>query len=201
MRTTPSGRLRQDKLCELLLAAQMFRRRFFKDDERFDPVRMIEHSLPILYPTLVVDIVDELEIDGFPAEAGVTFDEGILLRITEQTYVSAVNCIDDQLFTMRTLYDAPSVFTLTHEIAHILLHSRKFRNKAKSLARGVAGKGTSFRSNAREEREANIFAGGLLIPIDMVTAESDPKMLAIKYRVSRYVAQRIITQRQQILES
>lgn len=187
-----------DKKAELLLAAQNFRRRFFRDQERFNPVRVIEHCLPLLYPALVTDVVDKIDVDGHPAEAAVTFDKGILLEVTEATYLGALECIQDKNFSMRTLRNAPHLFTLAHEISHILLHTKACQKKAKQLARGVPGSGTSFRSNPRQEMEANVFAGGLMIPIDVVTKDVDIDTLRIRYRVSYDVAARIITQRKEI---
>ena len=46
--------------------------------------------------------------------------------------------------------------------------------------------------------EANVFAGGLMIPIDVVTKDVDIDTLRIRYRVSYDVAARIITQRKEI---
>jgi len=201
MKKSSTGKLKPEQLCKLLLAAQVFRRRFFRDDERFDPVRVIEHCLPLLYPTLVVDIVESLEVDGYPADAAVTYDDGVLLEITQTTYQQANLCISDELFSPKTLRHAPAVFTLAHEIAHLLLHTAKFQRKLKQLARGVPGSGTSFQTNPKEEQEANVFAGGLLIPIDMVSVDAEAWMLQFKYRTSREVAQRIIAQKKLILET
>lgn len=198
MADTKKRGLSVDKKAELLLAAQEFRRRFFKDQERFNPVRVIELCLPLLYPTLVTDVVDKIDVDGHPAEAAVTFDNGILLEVTEATYLGALECIQDQNFSMHTLRNAPHVFTLAHEISHILLHTKECQRKAKQLARGVPGSGTSFRSNPRQEMEANVFAGGLMVPIDLVTEDVDINTLRIRYRVSHDVAARIIAQKREI---
>ncbi len=66
------------------------------------------------------------------------------------------------IFVRKQAYDSMQMFTLAHELAHILLH------KTSSI-----DDNRDFESTMRMEREANSFAGQLLVPDDFLAEIDD----------------------------
>ena len=91
--------------------------------------------------------------------------------------------------------DGSSLTTLCHEIAHVVLHTGKMKKRVgEALKRGVPNSGTSFRTDPIEEEEANIFAGGLLAPVDVINPHTRARDLRLRYRMSTEAAQKLINQ-------
>lgn len=166
------------KQARILIDAQAYRRRFVANSAPFEPISHIERELPYYVKGYDYHYVPSLQKNGTPIEARVTFSDGILLEVTEQALREAFKGIGS------------ARFTLCHEIAHIILHAKKMAKNASvmELARGRPMSGTSFYSNPDEEREANLFAGALLIPTDVIAVETGPMELARKYKTSPYAA-------------
>ena len=98
--------LTDTEIAKLLMVAQNYRRRFVSHGDPFNVVTHIERELSF-NQEFTFDIVDVLETDGVPNDARVTFSDGVLLEITEETYIRAVNG------------NGTDRFTLAHEISHI----------------------------------------------------------------------------------
>lgn len=212
MRKNKKEPLSDQQKAEILLRAEKYRRRFTPDGRPFHAIAHIERELPYFYPGYDYDYVDKIvDEQGIENDAQVTFDNGILLEITDETAIQARNTLRPGANFEPHKIDGSATFTICHEIGHIVLHSAKILAKIKratkadqtlavSLARGVPGSGTSFRTNPREEAEANVFAGGLQVPISMIFPETTAFSLQLRYRVSLSVALRLIGQRRELDE-
>ena len=181
---------------KLLLDAQNYRRRFgFKDDEPFNPLRHIEHDMLLLKPHCVYDYEEKLiEEDGTENDGQVVFDRHPTLQVTDEVVVGAYQALQP-FDVFQGPRDGTALMTLCHEIAHVVLHTPKMKRRmGKALKRGLPNSGTSFRTDAVEEDEANVFAGGLLAPVDVITAHTRAKDLRLRYRMSLEAAQKLIDQ-------
>lgn len=212
MRNNKKEPLSDRQIAELLHRAEKYRHRFTPDDRPFHAVAHIERELPYFFPGYDYDYVERIVGEnGVENDAQVTFGDGILLEITDETAVRARNALRENAGLEQHKIDGSATYTICHEIAHIILHSAKILAKLKrvakvdqavavSLARGLPGTGTSFRTNPREEAEANVFAGGLQVPISKIFPETTVFALQLQYRVSHSVAIRLIKQRRELDE-
>ncbi|MEL6575900.1 MAG: ImmA/IrrE family metallo-endopeptidase [Pseudomonadota bacterium] len=123
----------------------------------------------------------ELEYLGCPVEAKVSFQDVVVMHIRDQTLTEARFGVTS------------ARFTLCHEIAHVLLHRRTMNKRLSgaALPRGMNHSSSSFQiheTNADMEREANLFAGALLIPLEAISVKADPNALAKEYGTSPIAA-------------
>lgn len=181
---------------ELLLHAQDYRRSHgYKDDEPFNPLRHIEHDMLLKRPHCVFGYEEELvEDDGTENDGQVVFGNHPLLQVTDDVVIAAYEAL--QPFDVhKGPKDGSALTTLCHEIGHVVLHTNKMKKRVgEALKRGLPNSGTSFRSDPTEEQEANVFAGGLLAPIDVVTRHTRARDLKLRYRMSMTAAQELIDQ-------
>jgi len=180
----------------LLLNAQDYRRDHgYKDDEPFNALRHIEHDMLLKTPHCVFDYEGQLvEDDGTENDGQVVFGNHPLLQVTDDVVVAAYEAL--QPFDVhKGPRDGSALTTLCHEIAHVVLHTTKMKKRVgEALKRGLPNSGTSFRSDPIEEQEANVFAGGLLAPIDVITSHTRARDLKLRYRMSTKAAQELIDQ-------
>lgn len=181
---------------ELLLDAQDYRRRYgFKDDVPFNPLRHIEHDMLLKKPHCVYGYEEKLiEDDGTENDGQVVFDRHPLLQVTDEVVMGAYQAL--QPFDVyKGPKDGAALTTLCHEIAHVVLHTSKMKKRVgQALKRGMPNSGTSFRTDPIEEDEANVFGGGLLAPVDIITPHTRAKDLKLRYRMSMQAAQELIDQ-------
>lgn len=181
---------------ELLLSGQDYRRRNgFKDDEPFNPLQHIEHQMLLKRPHCVFGYEEELvEEDGTENDGQVIFDSHPFLQVTDEVVLAAYKAL--QPFDVHSgPRDGSALMTLCHEIAHVVLHTNKMKKRVgEALKRGMPNEGTSFRTDPVEEEEANVFGGGLLAPIDVITPHTRAKDLKLRYRMSLQAAQELIDQ-------
>lgn len=184
----------------LLLKAQTYRRRFCKDGDRLNPLRHIEYDLRLISPFCEFDYLEKIvDEDGFENSAQVVFGRRPWMEISDDVCLTAAH-------SLRTLerdetpdFDCSAITTLFHEIGHVALHTEKMKKKAGAvLKRGMPNSGTSFRTNPREEEEANVFGGGLQVPVDMIFDQTTPKDLRLRYRMTYEAARRLIDQKRQL---
>ena len=180
----------------LLLDAQDYRRRHgYKDDEPFNPLKHIEHDMLLRKPHCVYGYEEELvEDNGTENDGQVVFDAHPFLQVTDEVVMGAYEAL--QPFDVRKgPKDGSALMTLCHEIAHVVLHTNKMKRRMGSaLKRGLPNKGTSFRTDPLEEEEANVFGGGLLAPVDVITRHTRARDLSLRYRMSVLAAQILIDQ-------
>ena len=181
---------------ELLLDAQDYRRRHgVKDDEIFNPLRHIEHDMLLTKPHCVFDYEKRLvEDDGTENDGQVIFDRHPLLQVTDDVVMGAYEALLP--FSIHSgPKDGSALTTLCHEIAHVVLHTNKMKQRVgQALKRGLPNKGTSFRTDPIEEEEANIFGGGLQAPVDVITPHTRTHDLKLRYRMSIQAAGLLIDQ-------
>lgn len=180
---------------KLLLDAQEYRRRYCKDGDVFNPLRHIEHDMLLAKPHCVYAYEERLvEDDGTENDGQVVFDRFPLLQVTDEVALNAYEAL--QPFDVRKgPKDGSALTTLCHEIAHVVLHTNKMKKRVgQALKRGVPNSGTSFRTDPIEEEEANVFAGGLLAPVDVITPHTRARDLKLRYRMSTRSAQLLIIQ-------
>lgn len=166
-----------------------FRRTYVSDRNRFDPIAFVEFDLKDLGDDVYYDVVDEI-CDDPTIEGCVEYnndDRTFRLAIREDVYelASGRNEYDDGYGhnSRNTKPDGPSLFTICHEIAHLLLHKEHLKRDATKLKRGIAGSGTSFNEDPVLEAEANSAGGAILIPPEVAASESE-RDAKTKYYVS-----------------
>ena len=188
------------RLAKLLLDAQDYRRRYgFKDDQPFNPLKHIEHDMLLTKPHCVYGYEEELvEDDGTENDGQVVFDRHPFLQVTEDVMMRAYEAL--QPFDVHTgPKDGSALTTMCHEIAHVVLHTTKMRKRVgQALKRGLPNTGTSFRTDPIEEEEANVFGGGLLAPVDVISSHTRAKDLKLRYRMSVQAAQGLIDQAREL---
>lgn len=183
----------------LLLDAQDYRRCYFKDDEPFNAPKHIEHHMLLTKPHCVYGYEEKLiDEDGTENDGQVVFDRHPFLQVTDEVILGAHKAL--QPFEVGTgPKDGSCLTTLCHEIAHVVLHTDKMTKRVgQALKRGLPNSGTSFRSDPIEEEEANVFSGGLLAPVDVVTPHTRPRDLVLRYRMSMQAAQTLIDQAREL---
>lgn len=115
--------------------------------ERFPIMRILENILPIIYPGFYVEPVEDKELQGRMAE---TIPEQGLIRVKESVYSAACNG------------DAWARMIMAHELGHFLFHN------AQSTAYAYMEKGSRLPPDVDPERQADIFAAELLIPMHLI---------------------------------
>lgn len=135
-----------------------------------------------------------VEEDGTENDGQVVFDRFPLLQVTDEVVLGAYEAL--QPFDVhKGPKDGSALTTLCHEIAHVVLHTSKMKKRVgQALKRGIPNSGTSFRTDPIEEEEANVFAGGLLAPVDVITPHTRARDLKLRYRMSTQAAQLLIKQ-------
>ncbi|MEM6890242.1 MAG: hypothetical protein AAF636_19225 [Pseudomonadota bacterium] len=191
--------LSDKKQAELLLHAQAYRRDFCKDDDVFHCLKHVEHDMLLRRPFCAYDYVDRLiDEDGVENSGQVVFDHSPVMQLADDVYVAAAKALRP-VQSCSELVDYSAVTTVCHEIAHVVLHTAKMKGRVgAALKRGLPNSGTSFRTDQREEEEANIFGGGLQAPIDVINEGTIPKDLQRKYRMSGAAARRLIDQKRRL---
>lgn len=191
--------LSNKKQAELLLKAQDYRRGFCKDDDLFHCLKHIEHDMLLRRPFCAFDYVDCLvDEDGIENSGQVVFGSSPTMQLTDEVYLAAAKALRP-IQSCSGLNDYSALTTVNHEIAHVVLHTNKMKGRVgAALKRGLPNSGTSFRTDFREEEEANIFGGGLQAPIDVIGDHTVPKDLQLKYRMSGMAARRLIDQKRRL---
>jgi len=160
------------------------RRKWCGPGEKLDVLSIIEFELPLQVFGFKWDIVADSEWDGTP-------DEEAFVR-----FVKAGRKIYPTLTVRETVWvgasksDVSARFTLAHELAHIFLHQRLANVRLSREAHTP----TSSRTNSKQEREANVYAGALLIDIPSITKETTFFDLRSQYDVSHDVARHALEQ-------
>ena len=118
--------------------------------EIFDPVRYIEHTMPkhVKDFTFHYDEDDPVFRQAPTTKAYVDVRNGIILVMRESVYEAAYRG------------DPQSRFILSHEIGHVFLH----RRSGKVLARHSLSSTERNKVNKKNELEASLFGGTLLVP-------------------------------------
>jgi len=148
-------------------------------DRKFDVLEEIELRSSWGSKRYVYDVFSDDDWPGQQHEdAFVTFCPDPKLSIRESVYVGADH------------NDPMSRFTLAHELGHIHLHRRL---AGRRFAR-EPNKKLSLRTNPREEEEANIFAGSLLVPNSYIKPHTTTWELKLRFGVSLAVAMEAIEQ-------
>ena len=169
-----------NRTTKLIEQASIERSKKARNNEKFDVISAIEFGMPWRNAKFTLDILSKSDWSGLPEEdAFVEFSPTPHLVLREEIYDAARRG------------DPSSVFTLAHELAHLHLHGNV---AARRLARAAH---TAFidRTNEREEKEANIYAGALLIHYPSIGTETTVWELKLRYGVSEEVARRAISQR------
>lgn len=78
-----------------------------------------------------------------------------------------------------------ALFVIAHEIGHLVLHYRS----GKSFARNTNGSLENLRSDTIQEKEANLFAGALIIPIEAIDHNLSPRTISRLYGASFTVSE------------
>jgi len=118
-----------------------------ENDFYFPVVHFIEFALPRLDPEFELDIVSASDIPGNYAETRPALHH---MRIREDVYEDAL------------ADNGRARFTLAHELGHYLMHGEG----VVSLARTQSN--IQVPPYARPGRQANVFAGDLLVPIPLI---------------------------------
>ena len=180
----------------LLLYARDYRRRHgYKDDEPFNPLQHIEHDMLLKVPHCVYGYEERLvDHDGTENDGQVVFEKHPFLQATDEVVMGAYEALLP-FDVHKGPKDGAALTTLCHEIAHVVLHTGKMKKRmGEALKRGMPNSGTSFRTDPIEEDEANVFAGGLLAPVDIINPHTRAKDLKLRYRMSLEAAQELIDQ-------
>lgn len=188
-------KLSDRRTAKLLFEAQDYRRRYCKDEDVFNPLKHIEHDMLLTKPHCVYAYEERLvEEDGTENDGQVVFDRLPLLQVTDEVVLGAYEALQPY-DVLKGPKDGSALTTLCHEIAHVVLHTGKMKKRVgQALKRGVPNSGTSFRTDPIEEEEANVFAGGLLAPVDVITPHTRARDLKLRYRMSTQAAQLLIKQ-------
>lgn len=115
--------------------------------ESFPIMHVLEHILPVIYPGFYVEPVEDSELQGRMAE---TVPEQGLIRVKESVYQAA--CAENAWARM----------IMTHELGHFLLHN------SQNTAYAYMEKGSRLPPDVDPERQADIFAAELLIPLHLI---------------------------------
>lgn len=134
--------------------------------EHFPIMHVLENVLPVLYPGFYVEPVEEKELQGRMAE---TIPEQGLIRVKESVYLAACDG------------DAWARMIMAHELGHFLFHN------SQNTAYAYMENGCRLPSNVDPERQADIFAAELLIPMHLM-ADKNIYQIQKHFGVSRSAA-------------
>lgn len=115
--------------------------------EKFPIMQVLEHVLPAIYPGFYLEPVEDKELQGRMAE---TVPEQSVIRVKESVYQAA--CIGDAWARM----------IMAHELGHLLFHN------SQNTAYAYMEQGSRLPPDVDPERQADIFAAELLIPLHLV---------------------------------
>ncbi len=115
--------------------------------EYFPIMHILENVLPVIYPEFHIEAVEDHELPGRMAE---TTPEQYVIRVKESVYTAACNG------------GAWARMIMAHELGHFLLHD------SQSTTFAYVGKDSRLPSDIDPERQADIFAAELLIPMHLI---------------------------------
>lgn len=115
--------------------------------EYFPIMRILENVFPLIYPEFHIEVVEDNELPGRMAE---TIPEQCVIRVKESVYAAVCNG------------NAWARMIMAHEMAHFLLHN------SQNTAFAYMDKGSRLPPDIDPERQADIFAAELLIPINLI---------------------------------
>ena len=117
------------------------------DTERFPIMHILENVLPEIYPRFYLEPVADQELVGRMAE---TIPEQCRIRVKESVYQAACSG------------NAWARMIMTHELGHFLFHN------SQNTAYAYVEKGSQLPQDIDPERQADIFAAELLIPLHLI---------------------------------
>ena len=115
--------------------------------EHFPIMHILENVLPVLYPGFYVEPVEDKELQGRMAE---TIPEQGRIRVKESVYLAACNGV------------AWARMIMAHELGHFIFHN------SQNTAYAYLENGTRLPPDIDPERQADIFAAELLIPMHLL---------------------------------
>ncbi len=128
--------------------AYRFRKDLGLDKEEYFPImRVLECVLPVVYPGFMLEPVEDKELKGRMAE---TLPEQNVIRVKNSVYEAA--CQGNWFARM----------VMAHELGHYFLHDPQNTSYA------YLQKGEALPADVDPERQADIFAAELLIPIHLI---------------------------------
>lgn len=182
---------KKKKQARILRTASNQRNRVCKLDSMFQPLHFAENELPFVISGYSFEYRDAVYHDGLPAEAKVSFEDGVHMIVSDTAGLEAHRGLNR------------ARFTISHEIGHALLHRDQMSGRTGDASRPRATNVFALTKSAEErkipshvvkqgihrlddamEKEANAFAGALLIPIERINVSVDPRTLAEAYKTS-----------------
>lgn len=115
--------------------------------ENFPIMHILENVFPVIYPDFYLEPVDDRELQGRMAE---TVPEQRRIRVKESVYQAACGG------------NAWARMIMAHELGHFLFHN------SQNTAYAHLEKGSQLPSDVDPERQADIFAAELLIPLHLI---------------------------------
>lgn len=115
--------------------------------EYFPIMHILEHVIPAIYPDFYLEPVDDKDLQGRMAE---TVPEQRVVRVKESVYQAA--CTGNAWARM----------IMAHELGHFLFHN------SQNTAYAYMERGSHLPSEVDPERQADIFAAELLIPLHLI---------------------------------
>ncbi len=119
----------------------------FHDKENFPIMHVLENILPVLFPEFNLIPVSDNSLPGRMAE---TAPERMEIRVKESVYDAACRG------------DAWARMVMAHELGHFILHN------GQSTAFAYVDRNSRLSPDVDPERQADIFAAELLIPIHLI---------------------------------
>lgn len=157
--------------------AFQFRKALGFDKVEYLPImEILELILPKLYPGFSVEPVEDFELKGRFAE---TRPEELLIKVKNSVYEAACNG------------HAWARMIMAHELGHFLLHN------VNTTSFAYLEKYERLPQEVDPERQADIFAAELLIPIQLVKDKNDYQV-SKHFGVSRSAAKNQIKQAQKV---
>ena len=117
------------------------------ETENFPIMHILEHVIPVIHPGFYLEPVEDQELQGRMAE---TVPEQGVIRVKESVYQAACSG------------NAWARMIMAHELGHFLFHN------SQNTAYAYMEKGSRLPSDVDPERQADIFAAELLIPLHLI---------------------------------